>query len=86
MKLERCLKDKKKPEYVTMRKETVDLSIRSWLCSTQEGSSSAVNLRFVCEPLIDRVINLIFGGFLSIQFIHSFICPRNFVRNFYETN
>ena len=37
-------KDKKDPEYVTMRKETVDLSIRSWLCSTQVGSSTAVNL------------------------------------------
>ena len=36
---------KKVPEYVTMRKETVDLSTRSWLCSTQVGSSSAVNLR-----------------------------------------
>ena len=32
--LKRCSKDKKGPEYVTMRKETVDLSIRSWLCST----------------------------------------------------
>ena len=49
-------------EYVTMRKETVDLSIRSWLCFTHVGSSSAVNLRFVCEPLRDRVINLILGG------------------------
>ena len=56
------LKDKKEPEYVTMRKETVDLCIRAWLCSTQVGSSSAVNLRFVCEPLRDRVINLILGG------------------------
>ena len=56
------LKDKKEPEYVTMRKETVDLSIRSWLCSTKVGSPSAVNLRFVCEPLRDRVINLILGG------------------------
>ena len=47
---------------VSMRKETVDLSIRIWLCSIQVGSSSAVNLRFVCEPLRDRVINLILGG------------------------
>ena len=62
MQLERCLKEKKAPEYVTMRKETVDLSIRSWLCSTQVGSSSAVNLQFICEPLRDRVINLILGG------------------------
>ena len=42
--------------------EAVDLSIRSWLCSTQVGSSSAVNLRFVCERFRDRVINLILGG------------------------
>ena len=44
MQFERWLKDKKVPEYVTMRKETVDLSIRSWLCSSQVGSLSAVNL------------------------------------------
>ena len=51
MQLERCLKDKKEPEYVTMRKETVDFSIRSWLCSTQVGISSAVNLRLPVNRL-----------------------------------
>ena len=63
------LKVKKVPEYVTMRKETGDLSIRSWLCSTQVGSSSAANLRLGVrsgyEPDIRR--------YVSIQFIHSFI-------------
>ena len=38
------MKDKKVPEYVTKTKETVDLRIRSWLCSTQVGSSSDVRL------------------------------------------
>ena len=39
MQFEKCLKDKKVPEYVTMRKETVtvDLSNMFWLCSTQVG-------------------------------------------------
>ena len=63
MQFERWLKDKKVSEYVTIREETVDLSIRSWLCFTQVGSSLAVNLRLGVNRLeIDRVINLIFGG------------------------
>ena len=48
MQLERGLKDKKgelEPEYLMMRKGTVDLSVRSWLCSNQVDSSSDVNLR-----------------------------------------
>ena len=59
---ERWLRDKKVPEYVTMRKETVDLSIRSWLCSTQVGSSSAVNLQLDVNRLEIGLINLILGG------------------------
>ena len=62
MQFERWLKDKKVPEYITMRKETVDLSIRSWLCSTQVGSSSAVNLRLGVNRLEIGLINLILGG------------------------
>ena len=68
MQIERWLKDEKVPEYVTMRKETVDLSIRSWLCSTQVGSSSAVNLRLRCEPLRDRVDQPDIRRYISIQF------------------
>ena len=40
--LERWPKDKKGPDYVTMRKEVVDLSVKSWLCSTQVDNSSNV--------------------------------------------
>ena len=53
------LKDMIVPEYVTIRKETVDLSIRSWLCSTQVGSSFDVNLRLVVNRLEIGLINLI---------------------------
>ena len=61
------------PEYVTMRKETVDLSIRSWLCSTQVGSSSAVNLQLDVNRLEIVLINLILGGIKVFNsFIHSF--------------
>ena len=57
---EKCkLKDKKVPEYVTMRKEIVDLSIRSWLYSTQIGSSSDVTLRLVVNRLEIGLDNLI---------------------------
>ena len=52
------LKDKNEK---TMRKETVDLSIRSWLCSTQVGSSSAVNFRLGVNCLEIGLINLILG-------------------------
>ena len=45
MQFERWFRDKNVPKYVTLRKETVDPSIKSWLCSTQVDSSSAVNLR-----------------------------------------
>ena len=62
LQFDRLFRDKKVPEYVTMRKETVDLSIRSWLCSTQVGSSSAVNLQLAVNRLEIGLINLILGG------------------------
>ena len=61
MQFERLLKDKKVPEYVLMRKETVDLSIKTWLCSTKVGSSSAVNLRLDVNCLEIGFINLMLG-------------------------
>ena len=45
-----------------MRKETVDHSIRSWLCSTQVGISLDVNLQLVVYHLEIKLINLILGG------------------------
>ena len=69
MLFERWVKDKKVPEYVTMRKKTVDISIRSWLCSTQVGSSSAVNLRLGVNRLEIGLIYLInIRRYTSIQF------------------
>ena len=45
MQIERILKDNKLgAEYVMIRKETVGLSIRSWLGSAQVDSSLDVNL------------------------------------------
>ena len=58
----KTIKDKKVPQYVTMRKETVDVSTRSWLCSTKVGSSLDVNLRFVVKRFEIRLINQILGG------------------------
>ena len=54
-----------------MRKETVDLNIRSWLCSTQVGSSSSI----VCEPLRDRDDQFNIRRYISVHFIHSFTLP-----------
>ena len=62
MQFERGFKDKKESEYVTMKKETIDFCIRSWLCSTQVGSSSDVILRLVVNRLEIGLINLILGG------------------------
>ena len=45
-----------------VKKETVDLCNRSWLCSIQVGSSSDVNLRLVVNRLEIRLIDLILGG------------------------
>ena len=70
------MKDKKVTEFVTMRKETVDRNIRSWLCSTQVDSSSDVNLWLVVNRLEIGLINLILGCILvSISFIHSLFFP-----------
>ena len=61
---------------MTMRKETVDLSIRSWLCSSQVGSSLDVNLRLCVNRLEIGLINLILGSIqVSISFYSS---PYNF--------
>ena len=65
------MKDKKVPEYVTMRKETVDLSIRSWLCSTQVGSSLDVNLGLVVNCLEMRLINLIYKCPFMYMCVHT---------------
>ena len=73
MQFERWLKDKKVPEYITMRKEIVDLSIKSWLSSTQVGSSLDVNLLIVCEPLRDQIYRLDIRLYIIHSFIHSFI-------------
>ena len=56
------MKDKKVPKYVTMRKETFDLSIRFWLCFTQVGSSLDLNIRLVVNRLEIGLTNLILGG------------------------
>ena len=58
------MKDKKVPKYVTMRKETVDLSITVlyWFYSTQVSSSSDVNLLLVVNRLEIELINLILSG------------------------
>ena len=48
----------------------VDLSIRSWLCSTQVDSSSKVNLQLIVNHLQIRLINQILGG---IKVSNSFI-------------
>ena len=86
MQFDRSLKVKKVPEYVTMRKETVDLTIRSWLCSTQVGSSSAVNLRLDVtayrsgyQPDIRRYISIQFN---SIHCVHVSSC-RSVCQNKY---
>ena len=59
-----------------MRKETVDLSIRSWLCYIQVGSSLDVNLRLVVNCLEIGLINLIFGGICYKCPFHSFHSPK----------
>ena len=45
---------------MTMRKEAVDLSIGSWLCSIQVDSSSDVQHRLYVNHL--EMINMILGG------------------------
>ena len=45
-----------------MRKETIDLSIRSWICSTEVGSLLDVNLRLIVNRLEIELINRILGG------------------------
>ena len=76
MQFDRWLKVKKLPEYVTMRKETVDLCIRSWLCSTRVGSSSYVNLWLVVNRSEIGLINLILGGIYKCPF-HSLVSGVN---------
>ena len=55
--------------------------MRSWLCSTQVGSLSAVNLRLDVNRLEIGLINLILGGTqVSNSFIHLFI--HSFIHSF----
>ena len=65
------MKDKKEPEYMMMRRETVDLSIISWLCSTHVGSSLDVNLRLFVNCFEIGLINLTLGGIQNIIISHT---------------
>ena len=66
-------KKKKRSEYVTMRKETVYLSIRFWFCSNQVDSLLDVNRQLLVNRLEIGMINLILGG-ICVHFIQVCKC------------
>ena len=61
------------------KKETVDLSMRSWLGSTDRqliGCESLIG----CEPLRDQVDQTDIRRYLSVHFIHSCHSKQNSIR------